>query len=212
MIIPPKQDGWLLQSDIKPTNDNHAEVYQAKTDRLGAFMQTYTGKQVWPLDIRPGDLDIIDIAHSLSMQGRYAGHCIRFYSVAEHSVLVAKYLRDHGHDATTVFKGLMHDSTESYLVDVPRPVKAFLTGYKEIEAALWVSIAAWLGLSAEMPAAVKSADDRILLDERNQNMAPATYEGGWPVAEPLGVTLQYWSPAEAEAQFLDMFAELKGGM
>lgn len=194
-----------------PANDNHAEVYQTKTDRRGAFMQTFTGRQVWPLDMRPGDIDIVDIAHSLSLQGRYAGHCIKFYSVAEHSVLVARYLRDHDHDPITVLKGLMHDSTETYLVDVPRPVKAFLAGYKEIESLLWVAITGWLGLTDEMPAAVKEADDRILLDERAQNMTPATYEGGWPVAEPLGVQLRFWSPASAEAAFLDMFAELACG-
>lgn len=210
-IVPPTKDGWMLQSD-KPANDNHAEVYQTKTDRVGAFMQAYTGRQVWPMDMRAEDFDILDIAHALSLQTRYGGHCLRFYSVAEHSVLIARWLRDNGHDAVTVLKGLMHDGTEAFLVDVPRPLKAFLPGYKEIEAKLWTDLTSWLGLGNNMPPAVKEADDRILFDERAQNMAPGNYQGGWPIAEPLGIDLQFWSPQEAEAIFLDTFAELTRGL
>lgn len=58
--------------------------------RRGDWMQTYTGRQFWPLDPLPEDVFIEDIAHALSMQCRYAGHVTRFYSVAEHSVLIAR--------------------------------------------------------------------------------------------------------------------------
>jgi 5'-deoxynucleotidase YfbR-like HD superfamily hydrolase len=43
------------------------------------WIQTFTGKQFYPLDIREDDIDIVDIAHSLSMQCRYSGHSEKFY-------------------------------------------------------------------------------------------------------------------------------------
>src|SRR5690606_5290032 len=82
--------------------------------RLGDWMQTFTGRAVYPLDLRPDDIDIQDIAHALSMQCRYAGHTRQFYSVAEHSVHVARWCRQYGPAAA--LEGLLHDATEAYLV------------------------------------------------------------------------------------------------
>ena len=58
------------------------------SERGGDWMQTYSGFQFWPLDPRPEEIHVIDIAHSLANQCRYAGHCREFYSVAQHSVLL----------------------------------------------------------------------------------------------------------------------------
>ena len=56
------------------------------------WIQTFTGKKFSPLEPRREDIDILDIAHSRSMQCRFNGHCRQFYSVAEHSVRVARIL------------------------------------------------------------------------------------------------------------------------
>lgn len=196
MIIPPKKDGWLLQSDISPANDN--------TARHGDWMQTYTGRQFWPMDPRRAEIDIVDIAHSLAMQCRYAGHCIRFYSVAEHSVHVATWLQAQGEPRAVVLKGLLHDASEAYLVDVPRPVKPYLAGYKEAEARVWREVCHWAGMSDAMPEEVHYADNHILVDEMHQNMRQAPVP--WSIPEMgIGVALQFWSPEQAEVEFLSMF-------
>lgn len=195
-IVAPKRDGWLVQSDIAPpANDNEA--------RKGDWLQCYTGGKFYPLDPRGQDLRIADIAHSLSMQCRYAGHCIRFYSVAEHSVLLARHVAPEHR-----LWALLHDASEAYLVDVPRPIKGDLVGYKDIERKLMSVIAFNFGLRGEMPAEVHDDDVRICVDEKAQNMAPGQM---WGIdgLEPLGIKLQFWSPAEAEAAFLDLFAEIK---
>lgn len=169
--------------------------------RLGGIIHTFTGREFWPLDARPDEIDIRDIAHSLSMQCRYAGHMKRFYSVAEHSVLVAHWLADEGYAGVTILQGLLHDATEAYLVDVPRPLKRFMTGYTETEQALWVVIAKKFDLSTNFSPALKAADDRIIADEMSQNMArpdPA-YDN------PLGIKLAFWAPEAAERAFLDAF-------
>lgn len=56
----------------------------------GGWMQTYTGRQFHPLDPHADDIDIADIARSLSMQCRYNGQVRRFYSVGQHCVLVSE--------------------------------------------------------------------------------------------------------------------------
>jgi hypothetical protein len=172
--------------------------------RLGDFMQTYTGRQFWPLDPREDEVCIEDIAHSLAMQCRYAGHCIQFYSVAEHSVHIAWWLHRHA-DATTALMGLLHDASEAYLIDVPRPVKPFLDGYKSLERWVQNAVMRSFQLPEQMPAAAKEADDRIIADEL-VNLKPMDWHRFHD--DPLGVKLAYWSPAEAEERFLSAFHAL----
>lgn len=174
-------------------------------ERHGDWMQTYTGRKFWPMDPRANEIDIRDIAHSLSLQCRYAGHCRRFYSVAEHSVHIARWLVDVDKDAA--LWGLLHDASEAYLVDVPRPVKPSLVGYKAAEAKVMAAICERFGLPLEMPAVVHEADDRIIADELVNLVSMA-----WHARhdDPLGEALQFWSPAEAEEEFLETFKVLSG--
>ncbi|WP_271025267.1 hypothetical protein [Rhizobium sp. RCAM05973] len=172
--------------------------------RQGDWMQTYTGRQYWPCDPRPEDVFIEDIAHSLSMQCRYAGHCILHYSVAEHSVLIARWLRAKYGPMTALY-GLLHDAPETYCVDVPRPLKPSLINYKMIEERNWLAVAKRYGLEREIPEIVHEADTRIIGDEL-VNMRPMSWHARHN--NPLGVKIGCWSPAEAEHEFLATFEAL----
>lgn len=215
-------DGWISLAgyedppspppglSVEVRRDSHlgiAEAYRFVPARIGDWMQTFTGRAVYPLDLRPADVDIRDIAHALSMQCRYAGHTLRFYSVAEHSVQVARWCRKFGTDAA--LHGLLHDATEAYLVDVPRPVKPFLTGYREAEARAWDVVCQRFGLAMRTPL-VAEADNRILNDERAALMTPCEREWLMADARPLGITIEGWLPARAEREFLALFDELYG--
>lgn len=170
--------------------------------RVGDWMQTYSGRQFWPIDARPEEIGLDDIAHSLAMQCRFAGHCDRFYSVAEHSWLLSRAV-----PPAFARWALLHDASEAYILDVVRPLKPALAGYREIEDRLMVAICVRFDLSLIMPPEVKDADNRILIDERDQNMSPAP--APWSVPDAgLGVTLLFLSPAEAERMFLARAAEL----
>ena len=116
-------------------------------DRKGDWMQTYTGRQFWPLDPRPEEVVIEDIARALSMQCRFAGHCAKFYSVADHSVRVSMLADE---NSTLALAGLLHDAAEAYVVDVPRPLKRFLPGYKEIEREVARAIEKRFGLPGDI--------------------------------------------------------------
>jgi len=49
-------------------------------ERRGNWLQTAGGRAFFPLDPRPEDVDILDIAHALSFVCRFGGHCLNFYS------------------------------------------------------------------------------------------------------------------------------------
>jgi hypothetical protein len=174
------------------------------TARTGDWMQTYSGLRFYPIDPREAEVDIGDIAHALSLQCRYGGHVKRFYSVAEHCVLLAGHLASHGHDVA--LWALLHDASEAYIQDVIRPLKPFLLNYKVLEDHVMDCVRKRFNLAGSMPDAVKDADDRIIADERLQNLVLIPWD-----REPgpaLGVTLQFWPPAIAEKMFLKAFHEL----
>jgi hypothetical protein len=176
--------------------------------RQGDWMQTADGGQFWPVDPRADEISIEVISHALAMQCRYAGHCIRFYSVAEHCVHMA---RSRFVSYPNKPWALLHDASEAYLTDVIRPLKPHLTGYYEAEKRVMDVVIEKFGLASTMPSEVKNADNRILVDERAQNMVQTNH--GWVSdgLEPLGVELRFWAPEQAELYFLDTYKKLVRG-
>lgn len=170
--------------------------------RKGDWIQTFTGVAFWPLDPHPSEIDIRDIAHSLAHQCRYGGHSKRFYSVAEHCVLLSRVA-----PAELALSALMHDAAEAYMVDVPRPIKGSLGGYRDIERGLEAVIMPRFGLPFPIPALVMELDHRILTDERQQLMSTPPMPWGDP-GEALGVSCDGWEPIIAERAFLRRFGEL----
>lgn len=169
-------------------------------ERIGDWMQTASGRQYWPLDPRAEEVTLFDIAHALSMQCRYGGHCSHFYSVAEHSVLVSRMVpREHALTA------LLHDATEAYCADVPRPLKRHLSNYAEIEALNWRAIAEAFMLDEEMHPSIKDADNAILANERDALMMPTPKP--WPGVAVPGVHIECWSPERASAEFRKRYLE-----
>lgn len=171
---------------------------------MSNFMQTFSGEPFYPLAPTEDDIQIVDIAHALGMVCRYGGHVRRFYSVAEHCVLLS-----HTVDPEHALWALLHDSTEAYVGDMVFPLKAEIPAYQKIEDRLMDVIAAKYGLPGEMPAQVKEHDRRIVIDERDDLMSPSRQP--WPALEglpPLGVTVHGWYPHQAEEKYLSRFHEL----
>lgn len=107
--------------------------------------------------------DAGDMAHSMSMLCRFNGHTRRFYSVAEHCLLVAMLM----HDVTggDPFEGLMHDACESYLSDIPTPFKRLLPDWEKFDVPLELAMRKWAGLPPEMSEHCKRADKIALFIE-----------------------------------------------
>lgn len=99
-----------------------------ETPKIEVHLETWSGLFYEFLDPKPEQIDIGDIAFALSNKARFSGHTL-FYSVAEHSVSVAKRL-----PKRLQLAGLLHDAAEAYLGDVPSPLKACLPDFRKIEA------------------------------------------------------------------------------
>ena len=175
------------------------------SDRRGDWIQTYLGIQFWPLDPRPEEVMLFDIAHSLSNMCRFTGHCREFYSVAQHSVIVSRNVPHE--DAAW---GLLHDATEAYMMDLSRPIKrssALGFEYKKIENALMRVICKRFGLRPLEPAAVRRADDIALMTEKRDLMSESP--GKWAeTAVPLADVIVPLNPAASKIIFLARAREL----
>lgn len=108
------------------------------------WILTYTGKVVNPLDLKPRDICIEDIAHQLACVNRFAGCTAKPITVAQHSVYVSRLVEERTMDEEErwVFtpknrrlqlQGLLHDAAEAYLGDVTKWLKAELPKYVEAE-------------------------------------------------------------------------------
>lgn len=87
------------------------------------YINTVSGKQVDIEDPRPESIDIEDIAHALSFICRGCGNTRIFFPVARHCVWCAKEASAQGLSNTVVLACLLHDASEAYMMDLPKPIK-----------------------------------------------------------------------------------------
>ncbi len=178
------------------------------------YIVTSSGAEIDLLDPDPTSITLEDIAYSLARICRFTGHIRRGielpYSVAQHSVLVARYLENQGHGRLVQACGLMHDAHEAYVGDVASPIKKAIRSLHEDEErnvigyhgspkeaanatptpGPWAALEALHAsavrrrfcLPANLPHAVHAADLALLAVERRDLMVtPAgASEHGWP--------------------------------
>jgi len=173
--------------------------------RHGDWMATHSGQQFWPLDPRAEEVVLEDIAHSLAMQCRFAGHTRMFYSVAQHSVLVSLEVEARTQVPLEAFWGLLHDASEAYLLDVPRPVKRHLEGYVAHEARVMAAICKRFRLEGSMPRSVKEVDNVLLATEIRDLMPKAPWE---KLPDPRTQRINPWAPEDAKLEFLYRYRNL----
>jgi uncharacterized protein len=204
MLIQVFSEHYYIQEDINGSmqlrsGDNKLD----DSTRKGSWIQTYSGFKFWPLDARPDEVKIEDLAHALSMICRFNGHLERFYSVAEHSVYVSQLVSKENQ-----LWGLIHDTAEAYLSDIPSPVKMHLEQFKEIESNLLWVICAHFGLNPAIPPEVKEADMIMLATEKKVLMKkePAPWMS---LPEPSDeIIVAGLPPEQAKELFLNRFKEI----
>jgi uncharacterized protein len=174
-------------------------------------LTTFSGREIKVFRPDPQQIALTDIARALAMQCRYAGQVERFYSVAEHSVIVSLHLDTEG----LGLAGLLHDAAEAYVGDLIRPVKHALRSsaaprfaqvpsvYDRIEAAFCDAIAERFGLPQGFQdhPRIKTIDAAACAMEQT---AMRTMRANWhPPVEPLAASPLFLSPKHAERSFLD---------
>ena len=168
----------------------------------GSAIRTYGGNLFDFAHPEKSIISITDIAHSLSLLCRFAGHCRVFYSVSEHSIRVS-----HACPKEHALWGLMHDASEAFAVDVPRPLKHLVNmeAYRAHEKRIQRAICAKFGMLPVEPIAVKEADNVLLATEQRDLLKNSAND---IFSTPLKTQIRPWSSKKAERVFLNRFAEL----
>lgn len=161
------------------------------------WILTHTGKR---FDLFEPDADMIDprdIAHSLAHLCRFNGHSREFYSVAQHSCLVADLV-----PTEHKLAALLHDATEAYIGDMVRPLKQWMHAYQDVETCIWERICTRFSIDQDLPASVTQADLIALATERRDLMPPDP--APWDCLAGIQPTLERirpWSPTEARLTY-----------
>ncbi len=159
-----------------------------------------SGKHVDPLNLRPMDLDIRDIAHNLSLLCRYTGAFPFHYSVAQHSILVADMIAVNGHPEKVQLAGLLHDAAEYVFGDVNYHLKKLpeLAEYNRREHATSKMIVGHFGCDpALMDTIVKQYDREAAAFEMN-------------VRDGMETGIYQYDPKTIYHRFLLRFEKLSG--
>lgn len=173
------------------------------TEKNMNWMCTISGKKVY-LD-NPSEDDIIleDAVRALSRIPRFGGHTDKFFSVAQHSVLVASLC-----PTSCKREGLMHDLIEAYVGDVILPIKRMVPGFKALEERFQNLIAKKFNLTYPYPAPVKEADI-IAMQIEATNLMPSVahmYDRGYPTPD---IPLVPYSSEDAYDVFMHVYYNLE---
>lgn len=169
---------------------------------------TYTGVEFAPLTPDPAGVSLADIAHALSLLCRGNGHVAHFYSVGQHSLNCAREAAARGYTPLVQLGCLLHDASEAYLCDIPRPLKASMETYRRDEARLQGCIEGVLlpaPLSDADRTKIKAIDDDMLYTELPQLLGRRDITPTPLSAEPVLGTLPF---QQVEAEFLDLYHQL----
>lgn len=187
-----------------------AQYYKSLVEKgYSNYIETYSGKKFY---INNPEFCIEDIAHALSNQCRFTGHTKRFYSVAEHSVLVSRIMTFL--DLGDPFEGLMHDAHEAYCADLASPWKVELPEYKVFEKKLEIPLRLWAGLPETVSEGCKRADWIALFVEAGELIHSRALDWQVPdmtmwrdaayVKSCLSETMG-WAPEVAKGRFISAY-------
>lgn len=118
------------------------------------------GSLFYPLTQK--EFTIHTIAHSGAMACRFGGQCREFFSVCQHEVLVS-YIMEH--QGGQPMEGLLHDASESFVLDMATPIKRILPDYTNLENSLLKRIRGYYGLPLDKTDACDRADKIALFLE-----------------------------------------------
>ena len=156
----------------------------------------------WEFDILNPDPNLIDLEHiaiSLGNQCRFTGLVEEFYSIAEHSINVAKCLEMYGHDRSIVLAGLLHDAAETYISDLNTPLKTYIgKKYKDVERNIEKAICKRFGVDLFKNKVIIKYFDKVMYGIENDALKN---KNSHPIIRNL-------TPKDARRAFLDEFARI----
>ncbi len=185
--------------------DNTGCVY---TER-GSLMQLGEGRVFYPLDPRAEEVNIKDIARSLSRIIRFNGHSDLPVSVAQHSVQCLYLAQMLGYNAEVQRYMLLHDAAESYIGDMIRPLKVNMPDFCEAERKVWKVIVEALNIAGVPNRIVNNIDNIACAWEKRDMFKSAMPWTGMPDIEEYDLAPMHpWSSIAAERIFLNAYKKV----
>lgn len=170
---------------------------------------TYSGEDFYPLSPNIDQINILDIAHALSLICRANGHFKQFYSVAQHSINCAIEAKARNYSRKVQLACLLHDASEAYISDLTRPVKRKLEGYIDIEAQLQDLIYSKFSidnLTTEEFTQIREIDDALLVQEFMVLMKKPVFDKAPQLNGRLN--FEFVDFLRIENQFIELFHRL----
>ena len=117
---------------------------------------------------QPEQFTFMDIVRGLARMPRFSGQGFFYYSVAEHLILCHEAALDRGWSEVSRLAVFLHDASEAFTGDVPKPLKNMIPDVSVIENRLMNAIAKKFNVNfREHHHAIKVIDRSMLLHERD---------------------------------------------
>ncbi len=174
-----------------------------------------SGRRLHPFSAVPDEIEIGDIARSLSRKCRFSGNLSdrypdSIYTVAQHSVYVSSLVKF----PRARLWGLLHDASEFPFGDMVSPVKSRFPDFKAAENAFAIPVRAKFNVpfDAEIEADVNWADLEMFFSEAEEltNMVGKHWVGQPAKRSMYDIDVDFrpWNPFEARTRFLAAFRAL----
>lgn len=168
---------------------------------LDPYIRLHSGRKFHFLNPKPDQIDIKDVAISLSRIPRFCGHTRIPYFVGHHCCLASDYAPDEIKLVT-----LLHDAVENVTNDAPAPLKVCLPQFKVIEKRIERVFAKRFGIPFPFPSGVKEIDLKMLSTEQRDLMRGDEWK--YSPFTPYPERIKPWSSEKTYREFMKRFRKL----
>jgi len=173
--------------------ENDHIMSRLEVDKIAkGCIRTRSGVYVNVFEPDPETILIEDIAHALSFMPRWGGHTWSLehpLSVAEHCLRVCERVPDE-----LKLAGLLHDASEAYMMDLPKPIKRQMAEYIMVEDHLMEVIARKFDFDWPLHKLIKQADAEVADVEWNHFK--------------IHDLVHPWNPVRARMEFMKLYNQI----
>ena len=168
-----------------------------------ALLMDYKGNFFMPFNPNCRNIDFEVVAISLSRIKRFFGQTN--YSVAQHSVLLAKYFIEKG-ELENAKQALLHEIGEAFMGDLVSPIKRAFPLFKLVEESIIEKVFKCYSISYPISKEVNNADKQIMVDEAIALLPNKDY---WlSLNTQLGIKIEVWSEEKSFQEFMFLSKKL----
>lgn len=200
-------------SSVQPSRAQAGFIVPAPAPDIFMGIRGSQGRRISLLRPDPTAFQPEDTARGLANENRYAGN-YGPYSVAQHSVLVARVVEKVGGYPPQILAAVHHDDAEVVTGDIPTPIKRTM----RLTSPAFDDMVARLDHALEVRYSIDLADpvigwaDKVVFNWEVKRLVPEDarwiYLADSKRVDDKGLVLPYtwfvpWSPSEAFARYMD---------